>query len=199
MKNQNLLIAVALLGGYLYYNQAPKENYFFVPGRGDVPESELPGLGYAKFNGKWFKITDLQAAAAANGITNPNVDISTQQGIDLFLTLLSAGLGLTTTIIENTAAQKADIIEQIMTKYTLPVSLSYDEDFPYTETQLQGFTIAKLNQILGGDFTVSGITDRPSQDYSVQCRDGKYTNRKGSGACAWHQGVRQRAGWANNL
>ncbi len=199
MKNQNLLLAVALVGGYLYFNQAPKENYFFVPGRGDVPESQLAELGYVKYNGKWFKITDLQAAMAANGITNGNVNISTQEGIDLFMTLLSAGLGLATTIIEDTAAQKADIIEQILTKYTFVVSVSYDDNFPFTETQLQGFTIAKLNQILGGNFNVAGITNRPDQSHSVQCRDGKYTDREGSGACSWHRGVRQRASWANNL
>lgn len=199
MKNQNLLIAVALVGGYLYFNQAPKENYFFVPGHGDQPESKLPSFGYVKYNGKWFKITDLQAAAAANGIQTGNVDISTQQGIDLFMTLLSAGLGLTTTIIANTAAQKADIIEQILTKYTLPISASYNANFPYTETQLQGFTIAKLNQILGGNFTVAGITNRPDQAHSIQCGDGKYTDSESSGACSWHRGVKQHAGWANNL
>lgn len=205
MKNQNLLIGVVIIGGLLYMNQKPKENYYNVPGVGDVAESKLPDYGYVKYNGKWFKYTDLQAAALANNIDTGDVDISTQEGLNLFLTLLQAGLGLTTTIIQNTAAQKADLIEQILTKYTLTVSASYDDDFPFTESQLQGFTIAKLNQILGGNFSVSGITERPDKEHSIQCRDGNYTNRKGSGACAWHKGVRQRAGassgrgWTNNL
>ncbi len=205
MNKENLLIIALFGAAYLYYNRQSAENFFFVPGRGDVAESELPSLGYVKYNGKWFKYTDLQAAALANGISTGNVDISTEDGMALFMTLLSAGLGLTTTIIENTAAQKADIIEQIMTKFTLPVSLSYDVNFPFTETQLQAFTIPKLNQILGGNFAISGITNNPDQSHYIQCGDGKYTDRNGSGACAWHRGVKQRAGqrsgagWTNNL
>lgn len=198
MNKENLFI-VALFGlGYLYFNPSGGgENYFFVPGRGNVAESQLPSLGYVKYNGKYFKLTDLQAAALANGIQTGNINISTQQGIDLFMTLFSAGLGLNTTIIENTSAQKADIIEQIMTKYTLIVSLSYDDDFPFTESQLQGFTVAKLNQILGGNFNVAGISSRAIT--TAECKDGKYSDSRNGGVCSHHGGVKHRASWASNL
>lgn len=197
MNKENLFIIALVGAGYLYFNQAPAENFFFVPGHGDVAESSLPALGYVKFNGRWFKYTDLQAAALANGITTGNVDINTTQGLNLFLTLLAAGTGLATTIINNTAAQKDALIEQILTKYTLPVSLSYDVHFPFTETQLEALTIAKLNQILGGNFTINGISSRALT--TAECRDGKYSDSRKGGVCSYHGGIRERASWASNL
>lgn len=176
------------------------ENMFFVPGVGEVPESALPGLGYVKFNGRWFSQADIAAAAAANGVTTSgNIDIETQTGLDIFLTLLNAGAAIVTTVITNNAAIKADLIEEIMTKYTLLISPNYTPTFPYTETQLNGFTIANLRLILAGNLTIQGIKADANTQYSVRCQNGQYTDSKGRGACSWNGGVRSRAGWAQNL
>lgn len=197
MEKENLILCVFFLGGLWYLNQPAKENYFFVPDVGDVPESKLPSHGYTKYNGKWFKTSDLEAAAIANGIGTGNVDISTQEGMDLFLTLLSAGAGLAIAVINNTDAQKDSLIEQILTKYTFLISPSYDDNFPFTEAQLQTFTVAKLNQILAGNFSINGISSRALT--TAQCNDGKYSDSRNGGVCSHHGGVKQRASWANNL
>lgn len=176
MKN-NKLVGLALvlgIGGYMFgrSQSSTKENYYSVPGVGDVPESELPSHGYVKYNGQWFLQSDLIAAAQTNGITpDPNggatiPDPSTQVGWDIFNTLLSAGAGITATIINNNAAKKADLIQQIKTKYTVLVSTSYDPNFPYTDTQLEGFTIPKLEKILDGDFTIAGYRGRRSNHWA---------------------------------
>lgn len=204
MNNETL--AILIFGAAAIYYMTPKaepENMFFVPGVGDVPESELPEYGYIKYNGKWFKKSDIIQAAQSNGMTSPgNIDVNTQQGFDIFMTLLNAGLGLTSTIIANTVQRKADLIEQIETKYTLTVSSSYDPNFPFTTTQLNALTIPKLEKVLSGDFAVSGIKSRPDINHNVQCYDGQYTNSKGRGSCSYHGGVRQtggRAPWIENL
>lgn len=206
MDNQNVGLALLFGAGLLYMNSSKKdgttgttENTFFVPGVGEVKESALPGLGYIKFNGKWFKYSDVQAAAAANGVTGQGntIDVSTQQGLNIFMTLLNTGLGITTTIINNTAQRKADLIEQITTKYTLAFSTAYDPNFPFTEAQLNALTIKKLKQVLAGDFSIDGIngiaTDR-DLFFRTKCVDGKYSDSEGRGACSYHGGT-----WINKL
>jgi len=175
MENKQLLglaivfgVGYAVLGGN---KESAAENYYFVPGVGDVAESDLPDYGYIKYSGKWILKSDLMAAAQANGIApdaNGGVNIpdtNNQVGWDIFNTLLSIGAGLTASIINNNAAKKADLIEEIKTKYTVLVSTSYDPNFPYTDTQLNGFTIAKLEKILEGDFTISGYQGKYSSSY----------------------------------
>lgn len=194
---------VGALALYSLSSQQEPENVFLVPGVGEVLESKLPDLGYVKYNGLWFKKTDLAQAAQTNGVTTSGqIDINTQVGFDIFMTLLNAGLGITTTIIANTAQRKADLIEQIETKYTLIVSTSYDANFPFTTGKLQGFTIAQLEQILSGNFTITGIKNRPDINHNIQCYDGKYTNSKGRGSCSYHGGVQRTGGrspWIENL
>lgn len=207
MDNQTLGFIV--LGMAALYTMSPsqdnnptQENVYHVPGVGDVVESKLPDLGYVKFNGKWFKISDIQAAAASNGVTQPgNVDISTQQGFNIFMTLLTTGAGIATTIINNTAQRKADLIEQITTKYTLTVSTSYDPNFPYTEAQLKALTIPKLEKILTGDFSVSGVALEKDLFHKNRCLDGRYSSSHGKGTCSYHGGIgsTKKRSWTQNL
>ncbi|WP_299368323.1 hypothetical protein [Winogradskyella sp.] len=158
MENVLPWLAVGVAVWALTSKTTTKDNVFFVPGIGDVPESRLPELGYIKYNGLWFKESDLLAAAASQGVTSPgNIDINTQVGVDIFLALLQAGTSLATTLINNSGQRKADLVDQIYAKYMVPVSSTYDASFPYTESQLEKFTIKQLEDILGGDFTISGI------------------------------------------
>lgn len=164
MEDNNLIylgiIGVIAAGYYLGKEEEEEpENTFLVNGV-SVPESDLPGLGYIKYNGQWFLKDDVITAAQTNGVNSPgNIDINTQVGFDIFMTLFNAGLGVATLVINNTAQRKADLIEQIETKFTSVVSLSYNANFPFTNTQLKALTVAKLEKVLNGDFAVSGYYD----------------------------------------
>jgi hypothetical protein len=201
MDNNNTLGYLALGAAAVYFfmpQQNETENMFLVPGVGNVPESELPALGYVKYNGQWFSRADIMAAAQANGVTTTsNIDVNTQVGFDIFMTLLNAGLGIATTVITNTAQRKADLIEQIETKYTLVVSTSYDPTFPFTNAQLKALTVAKLEKVLSGDFSITGVSEDYNLFYQTRCRDGKYSSSDGKGACSYHQGIRGH--WTKNL
>lgn len=201
MENNELLVLTVLGAGALYYvsKGSNSENMFFVPGHGNVKESELPSLGYVKYNGQWFLKSDVIAAAQSNGITTPgNIDVNTQVGFDIFMTLLNAGLGIATTVITNTAQRKADLIEQIETMYTLTVSTSYDPNFPFTNAQLKSFKIPQLEKILSGDFAISGISESHDLFYQTPCLDGNFSSANGKGACSYHGGIRG-GNWIDNL
>lgn len=204
MNNEKMLFYGVLGVGTLWFftQKEVPENMFSVNGV-DVPESELPNLGYAKFNGQWFLKSDIIQAAKTNGVTGAgNIDIGTQLGFDIFMTLLSAGAGIAASVIANKAQRKADLIEQIETMYTSVVSLSFDPDFPFTNAELNALTIPKLEQILDGNFTINGVRSRPDINHNVQCIDGKYTSSNGRGSCSHHRGVQRtggRAPWIDNL
>jgi hypothetical protein len=190
------ILGVIAVGYYL--GKEEPENTFLVDGV-SVPESDLPGLGYIKYNGQWFLKADVITAAQTNGVTSPgNIDINTQIGFDIFMTLLNAGLGVTTLIIGNTAQRKADLIEQIETKYTLVVSLSYDAAFPFTNTELSALTVAKLEKVLNGNFAVSGISEDNNLFYQTRCLDGNFSSANGKGACSYHGGIRG-GNWMDKL
>lgn len=195
------LVGAGLLWFFTKEDEAP-ENMFSVNGV-DVPESELPSLGYVKFNGQWFLRSDVIAAAQTNGVTTPgNIDVNTQLGFDIFMTLFNAGAGIASSIIANTAQRKADLIEQIETKYTLTVSSSYDPNFPFTNSELTALKIPQLEKILDGNFVIDGIRNRPDIEHNVQCGDGDYTSSKGRGACSYHGGVQRTGGkapWTDHL
>lgn len=189
--NNKELLTYGLLGVFAlgYFMKEDPENMFLVNGV-NVPESKLPSLGYVKFNGQWFLKADVITAAQSNGVTGSgNIDINTQVGFDIFMTLLNLGLGITTTIITNTAQRKVDLIEQIETKYTLTVSTSYDPNFPFTNVQLKALTIPKLEQVLNGDFAISGISEEHSLFYQTRCLDGSFSSSEGNGSCSYHGGT----------
>ena len=189
------IIGVLAIGFFM--KKSDPENMFLVNGA-NVPESELPGLGYVKFNGEWFLKTDVITAAQTNGITTPgNIDVSTQVGFDIFMTLLNAGLGIATTVVVNTAQRKADLIERIETMYTLTVSSSYNPNFPFTNAQLKALTVAKLEKILSGDFAISGLSENHDLFYQTPCLDGNYSSSRGKGSCSYHGGIRGH--WTDNL
>lgn len=194
MNKNNNTLAYFIVGAAAIYYMMPKEdpeNMFLVPGVGNVPESELPALGYVKYNGQWFKRSDLMQAAQSNGVTTSgNIDVNTQVGFDIFMTLVNAGLGIATTVIANTAQRKADLIEQIETKYMLTVSISYDPNFPFTTADLNALTVPKLEKILSGNFNISGISENNNLFYQTRCVDGKFSSADGKGACSYHGGIR---------
>lgn len=200
MNDKNIMylgIFGIIAAGYFLGKEAP-ENTFLVDGV-SVPESALPGLGYIKFNGKWFLKDDVITAAQTNGVTSSgNIDINTQIGFDIFMTLLNAGLGVTTLIIGNTAQRKADLIEQIETKFTSVVSLSYDANFPFTNAELKALTVAKLEKVLNGNFAISGISEDNNLFYQTRCLDGNFSSSEGKGACSYHGGIKG-GNWIDKL
>lgn len=150
-----ILLGTLALGGLYFATSSKKENYFSVPGVGDVPESQLPALGYIKYNGYWFKQSDVAAAAAANGATQAGtVDVNSQLGWNIFLTLMNTSSAIISSIVQNNTARIQDLVQQIMTKYTAIPSTNYNPNFPFTRAQLEKLTIKKLEQVLAGNFNV---------------------------------------------
>lgn len=144
------------------------QNYFQLPDGRQVPESDLPSLGYVKYYGRWVKQADLIAAMQANNITNTPQQ-NTPDYWALVNTILQTGLGLTMTIINNTAEQKKALIDDIMFKYTVVVSTNYDSNFPYTRSELNTKTIKQLKNILAGNYTISGLEQKHFQKTFQAC------------------------------
>lgn len=154
MKNSTMLIFAGIALFFFASSQTnTTENYFKLPDGRSVPESELPALGYVFYMNRWVKRSDLEAALIANNLTTAPQS-GTQQAWNVINTILSAGMALTSTIINNVEAEKDRIIQDILAKYTFSPSPNYTASFPYTTQQLKNKTIQQLNLILAGNFNV---------------------------------------------
>jgi hypothetical protein len=73
MDNKTLIIGAVLLGAFYLSSGGQKEQRYMVPGVGYVPESQLPSYGYVNVGGKWYSQAQVDAAAAAAGVSAGNV------------------------------------------------------------------------------------------------------------------------------
>lgn len=165
MKDKNLLglLLLVAVGAAFVSGANTEENYFELPNGNVVPESELKALGYIKYYGKWVLESDLIAALQANGMTNLPQE-NTPNYWALINTIIQSGLGLTTTIINDTAKKKKELIDDIIFKYTIAVSPNYDGTFPFSRTDLEKKTIKQLKEILGGTYSIDGF----GQNYFIK-------------------------------
>jgi hypothetical protein len=96
MDNKTILIIAALGAAYFLMNGTATEQRYFVPNRGYVPESQLPGLGYVKINGQWYSQAQVDAAAAQAGVSGGNVSQGSTAWNTIAAILASASSLLTT-------------------------------------------------------------------------------------------------------
>lgn len=150
MDNTTLAIIAAIgLGAIVLMRTGNREQMFYVPGVGNVPESQLPNYGYQKFNGLWYSSSQIQAVMAQAGVQPGTTVTPGTTTWNTIATILSTLIGLTTTIItEVNNANRIQAINDILAKYTEPSSSSYNANFPYTRTQLEAFTNQQLQNIL---------------------------------------------------
>ncbi|WMX12304.1 hypothetical protein [Aureispira sp. CCB-E] len=165
MKDKTLIGGVLLLavGAAMSTGGNAQENYFKLPNGNVVPESELKALGYVNYYGRWVLESELIAALQANGMTSLPQE-NTPNYWALVSTIIQSGLGLTTTIINNIAQQKKQLIDDIIFKYTVAISPNYDGNFPFSKTDLEGKTIKQLKQILAGTYSINGF----GQNYFIK-------------------------------
>lgn len=150
MDNNNLIIgAIIGLGIVTLMKTGGGEKTFFIPGIGNVPQSQLPNYGYVLFNGLWYHQTQIDAVMAQAGVS-PGTTVSPGSSTwNTIASILGTLIGLTTTIItEVTNANRQQAINDILVKYTEPTSASYNASFPYTRAQLDVLTNPQLKQIL---------------------------------------------------
>lgn len=106
MDNKMLLLGVVALGFYMM-SDSSKEQRYYVPGTGYVPESQLPSLGYVNVGGKWYSQAQVDAAAAQAGVSSGTVQPGTNAWT-VIAQILSASVPLITTIGNYTSNNNND-------------------------------------------------------------------------------------------
>ena len=163
-----LLIAAAGLVAYSFIGKKNGGNKFYVPGHGYVEESMLPSMGYTKLNGQWYSQSDVNYAAAQAGLPPGTPVDSTMQIFNTIMQLLQAAVPLVSSIItEVTNANRDQVMDQIITKYTSPTSPYWQMVFNYpTKASMAGLTNAQLKTLLDSG-SIAGIYGHPKKETSA--------------------------------
>ena len=158
-----LLIAAAGLVAYSFIGKKTA-NKFYVPGHGYVEESMLPQLGYTKLNGQWYSQSDVNYAAAQAGLPPGTPVDSTMAIFNTIMQLLAAAVPLVSSIVTQvTNANRDQVMEQIITKYTSPASPYWQMVFNYpTKQSMAGLTNAQLQKLLDTG-SIAGIYGYPKK------------------------------------